>query len=227
MKCGILFSGGKDSTYAAYLTKKHGHTLSCLISIISENPNSYMFHTPSILKVKKQAEVMKIPLIIKNTKGKKESELEDLEIAIKKAKKDFDIQAIVTGALESVYQASRVQRICDRLDIECFNPLWQKNPVEYWDELLENKFEIIVIGVAAEGMNKDWLGAKINKDMLSELKNIERKYRIHLSFEGGEAETFVVDCPLFYKKLKILQGKKIFLKYNGVYVIKKIKLVDK
>ena len=115
MKCGVLFSGGKDSTYAAYLAKKHGNELSCLISIVSENPESYMFHTPSILKVKKQAEVMNIPLLIQKTKGQKEEELKDLEKAIKLAKAKYEIEAIVTGAVESVYQASRIQKICDGL----------------------------------------------------------------------------------------------------------------
>lgn len=87
MKCTVLFSGGKDSTYAAYLAKKNGIEISCLITIISENPESYMFHTPSISQVKKQSEIMNIPLIIQQTKGKKEKELKDLELAIKRAKK--------------------------------------------------------------------------------------------------------------------------------------------
>ena len=96
MKCGVLFSGGKDSTYAAYLAKKYENRISCLISIFSENPESYMFHTPSILKVRKQAEIMNIPLIERKTKGEKEEELLDLMFAIKKAKKEYKIEAIVT-----------------------------------------------------------------------------------------------------------------------------------
>ena len=67
MKLGVLFSGGKDSAYAAWLAKKQGHELACLITIISENKDSYMFHTPSITKTEKQAEVMDISLIISNT----------------------------------------------------------------------------------------------------------------------------------------------------------------
>ena len=63
--------------------------------------------------------------------------------------------------------------------------------------------------------------------MLIKLKEIEKKYRIHLSFEGGEAETFVVDCPLFYKKLRILKSETIFSKHSGIYNIIKIKLVKK
>jgi len=214
MKCGILFSGGKDSTYAAYLTKTSGNEISCLITIISENPESYMFHTPSISKVEKQAKVMNIPLLIQETKGQKEEELKDLEKAIKKAKTEFGIEAVVTGAVASVYQASRIQKICDKLDLECFNPLWQKDPKEYWDELLKNGFEIIITGVSADGLGEEWLGQKIDKRMLNKLKEIAQKFKIHLSFEGGEAETFVLNCPLFSRGLKI-KDKKIFGKNNS------------
>ncbi len=227
MKVAVLFSGGKDSAYAAFLAKQQGHELSCLISIFSENKDSYMFHTPNIEKVKKQAEVMKIPLIIKKTKGEKEKELVDLEKAIAEAVDKYRVKGIVTGAVASVYQASRIQKICDKLDLECFNPLWQKNPEEYWDDLLKNGFEIIITGVSADGLGKEWLGQKIDRKMLNKLKEIEKKFRIHLSFEGGEAETFVVDCPLFYKKLRILRSEKKFSKSSGIYNIIKIALDNK
>jgi len=227
MKCGILFSGGKDSTYATYIVKKSKNEITSLITIISENSESYMFHTPSISKVEKQAEAMRIPLIIQKTKGEKEKELKDLEKVIQKAKTEFGIDAVVTGTVESAYQASRIQKICDKLDLDCFNPLWQKNPEEYWNELLKNKFEIIITGVSAEGLDEKWLGQKINRKILNKLKQIEKKYKIHLSFEGGEAETFVLDCPLFYKKLKILKADKKFSKNNGIYNIIDIELINK
>ena len=79
MKLAVLFSGGKDSTLAAWLAQKEGHELSCLISIISENKHSYMFHTPSIEKTKAQAQAMDIPIIVQETKGEKEEELKDLQ----------------------------------------------------------------------------------------------------------------------------------------------------
>jgi len=227
MKVGVLFSGGKDSAYAAYLAKKHGHTISVLITIDSENKESYMFHTPSIVKVAKQAEAMNIPILIKKTKGVKEEELKDLEYAINKAKDEYKIKGVVTGAVESAYQASRIQKICDKLNLDCFNPLWKKNSEEYWDDLLKNGFEIIITAVAADGMNKEWLGKKIDRSALKKLIEIKRKYRIHLCFEGGEAETFVVDCPLFIKKLDIIKSKINYSKNSGIYDIIKIDLIDK
>ena len=204
MKLAVLFSGGKDSVYSAYLAKKLGNELTCLISIFSENQESYMFHTPSISRVKHQAEVMDIPLLIQKTKGEKEEELKDLEMAIKKAKDKYKIQGIVTGAIRSVYQASRIQKICDKLELECINPLWQKDEFEYLDELIENKFKVIVIGVFAYPLGESWLGREINEEFIEEVKELHKKYKIHPAGEGGEFETFVLNCPLFNKELKVI-----------------------
>ncbi|MCW8965712.1 MAG: diphthine--ammonia ligase [Candidatus Pacearchaeota archaeon] len=207
MRLGLLFSGGKDSTYAGFLANKEGYDLACLISIYSENKDSFMFHTPSIDKTKKQAEVMNIPLIIQETKGKKEDELKDLEKAIRKAKEECDIEGVVTGAIESVYQASRVQKICDKLNLECFNPLWQKDELEYLNELVRERFEVIIVSVAAYPLDKKWLGRKIDKKFISEVRELKDKFKIHPAGEGGEFETFVIDCPLFKRGLKIKDKK--------------------
>ena len=205
----VLFSGGKDSVYAAYLAKKKGHELACLISIFSKNKESYMFHTPSIKKVKQQADVMNIPLIIQKTKGKKEEELKDLEKVIKKAKDRYNIDGVVTGAIESVYQASRIQKICDKLELECFNPLWKKKELKYLNELIKNRFEIIITGVFAYPLDKSWLGRKIDKNFIEEVEELKQKYKIHVAGEGGEFETFVLNCPLFKKKLIVKNFKDI------------------
>lgn len=202
MRVGVLFSGGKDSCYAVYLTKKMDYKVSCLISIESKNKESFMFHTPFIELTKKQADVIGIPIVYVKTEGKKEKELEDLEKAIKIAIKKFKIKGIVSGAIESVYQASRIQKICNKLKIECFNPLWQKNPIEHWNDILRNNFRVVISSVSAEGLDKKWVGVEIDKRNLKELVKLSEKYKFNLNFEGGEAETFVFDGPIFKKKLR-------------------------
>jgi len=203
MRCGILFSGGKDSCYSAYLAKKQGHELACLITLISENPESYMFHTPSIEKTCKQAETMNLPLIACKTKGEKEKELKDLEQAIKKAKQEYKINAIVTGAIHSVYQSSRIQKICDNLGLQCLNPLWHKDEIKYLQELINNKFKVIITGVFAYPLDKSWLGRLIDNKFIDDAKTLKEKYKIHAAGEGGEFETFVLNCPLFERELKV------------------------
>ena len=207
MNCAVLFSGGKDSTYAAYLSKKHDMNLSCLITIISENPESYMFHTPSITKVQKQSEIMNIPLMIQVTKGEKEKELKDLEYVIQKAKTEYEIEGIVTGAVESAYQASRVQKICDTLNLDCFNPLWQKDQFELLDDLIKNHFKIIITGVFAFPLDESWLGKEINQEFIIKVTKLFNTYKINPAGEGGEFETFVLGCPLFSQELRIKDKK--------------------
>ena len=202
MKLGVLFSGGKDSTYAAYLAKKE-YELSCLISVYSVNKESYMFHTPSIKKTEEQAKLIGIPIITWETEGKKEDELKDLEKAIRLAIREYKIEGIITGAIQSVYQSLRIQKICNKLNIECFNPLWLKNEEEYLDEIIENKFKVIITGVFAYPLDEKWLGREIDSDFIREIKELNRKYKLSIIGEGGEFETIVIDCPLFKKPLKL------------------------
>ena len=202
-KCAVLFSGGKDSCLALHMALKEDYDVRCLISLMSENPESFMFHTPSISNVEKQAEVMEIPIITKKTKGKEEIELKDLEEAIKMGMDKYGIEGVVTGAVGSVYQASRVQKICNKLGIECFNPLWQKDQFELLDDLVKSDFEIIITGVFAYPFDKGWLERKIDEGFIKEMKQMWEKYKINPAGEGGEFESFVLDCPLFKKKLRV------------------------
>jgi len=202
-RCAVLFSGGKDSTYAAWLAKKKGYEPICLVSVFSKNHHSFMFHTPNIKLVKSQAKIMNLPLITQKTKGKKEEELRDLEKAIKRAKRRFKIETIVSGALASNYQKSRIENICKNLNLRLISPLWQKDELEYLRELIKNKFKVIITGVFAYPLNEKWLGREIDNKFIEDIKELNKKYKIHPAGEGGEFETFVLDCPLFKHELKV------------------------
>ena len=205
-KLASLFSGGKDSVYAVHMAKKEGYSIECLISIYSENKDSYMFHTPSVEKTKKQAEVMGFPLLVQKTRGEKEVELEDLKKAIIKAKEEYGIEGVITGAIQSVYQASRIQEICHELDLDVFNPLWQKDEDSYLGELIKEKFKIVLVGVFAYPFDSSWLLREIDEKFISEVRDLNQKYKIHVAGEGGEFETFVLNCPLYSRPLEIVSS---------------------
>jgi diphthine-ammonia ligase len=203
MKLAVLFSGGKDSTMSAWLAKKEGYELSCLISINSRNLNSFMFHTPSINCVVTQSKAMGVPLILRDSEGIKEKELEDLRDAISEAIENYEIEGVVTGAVESVYQASCIQKICNELGIECFNPLWQKDQIELLQDLIKEGFDVVISGVFAYPLGEKFLGRKIDGDFIEEMKELNKKYKINPAGEGGEFESFVLNCSLFESRLKI------------------------
>src|SRR3989338_2180036 len=90
MRLAALISGGKDSIYSAYLASKE-HEIAYVISMVSENPESYMFHFPNIYLVKEQARLMGIELLEKKTKGVKEEKLEDIYDVLESIKEGFEI----------------------------------------------------------------------------------------------------------------------------------------
>ena len=226
MRLGVLFSGGKDSTLALqYASEKEEVT--CLITLISENKESYMFHTPNIDVSTLQAEALALPRVAICTKGKKEEELEDLENAIAQAAKEYQIEGVVTGAVESVYQAERVQRICHRLGLWCFNPLWKHDPKKLLEELLEKGFRVIISGVFAYPLDETWLGKQIGSKMIERLIELQGKYGLSPSGEGGEIETTVLDAPLFKKKIEILSSSVEYKGNAGIFTIKQARLVPK
>ena len=208
MKVGVLFSGGKDSTYAAYLARKRGDELVCLITLSPMRSDSYMFHYPNIKWTGMQAEAMRLPQIALETKGVKEEELVDLRKAIETAKRGCSIEGVYTGALASVYQKSRVEKICDELSVKAISPLWQIDPITHLTNIVANGFEVIVTGVAALGLDESWLGRALDKDAIRDLAKLHAKYGVNPGLEGGEGETFVLDCPLFDRRIRVISSKK-------------------
>ena len=200
MKLAALVSGGKDSFYALFKKEKD---IVCLLSMKSENPDSYMFHTPNIHLVDLQAQEMDLPVIWGHTKGEKEKELKELKELIKKAISDYKIEGIVTGALHSQYQKERIEKICDELNLEMVSPLWGMDQEQEMRELIKEGFEIIFTKVAAFGLDKSWLGKIITSKDVDKLVELHKKYKINIAGEGGEFESLVLNCPLFKKRIKI------------------------
>ena len=225
MKLAALISGGKDSIYAMHLASKENEVV-CFLTIESENPESYMFHTPNISLTTLQSEAIGIPILIGKTKGEKEEELKDLFELIKKAKQEYQIEGIITGAIASVYQASRIQKICDELNLKCVNPLWDINQEQLLRDLLKQGFKTIIVGTFAEGLGENILGKELNEETISILMEAHRKYKIHPAGEGGEIETLVLEGPCFKKKIVIKESERKIDKDTTLLIIKKAELTE-
>ncbi len=209
-----LYSGGKDSTLAVHKMSEQGKPIELLISSISDNEFSYMFHKPNIKYTELQAQAMGIKHVFFTTKGEKEKELADLENALVKNK----VTELVTGAVASTYQRDRINVICKKLGIVHHAPLWNIEPLVELNELAE-KFDVIVTRVAAEGFDETILGKRLDKKMIEKLLQLNKKYRTHMLFEGGEAESFVLDAPLFKKKIIIRKSHSEWQGSVGTFVI--------
>lgn len=220
MKLAVLYSGGKDSTYALLKAKKENEIV-CLLNVKSKNNESYMFQSAANNILEFQSSALEIPLLQKETLGEKELELEDLKKLIEEAKERYKIEGLVTGTIKSVYQSSRIQKICNDLDLWCFNPLWQIDEEEYLEELFENNFEVIIVGIAAYPLTKDFLGKKLDRKLANKLKELN----VSQIGEGGEFESFVINSPVHKRKLEIIDSDNNMTGENsGELVIKEVKL---
>jgi ABC transporter with metal-binding/Fe-S-binding domain ATP-binding protein len=228
MMIASLFSGGKDSVYAMYkLQKEQGHEITVLVTVISDNPESYMYHVPNIEHTELQAEALGIPIIIKHSKGEKEIELEDLKLGLQEAIDAYGIEGAVNGAIFSNYQRRRVDDICAELGIESFSPLWKQRPQDILTEMVNEGFKVIMSAVAAGGLGPEWLGVEITPKVIDQLSELHETCYVCTGGEGGEFETFVLDGPSFKRRLVIEEAERIWNRDSGIFKINRVRLKGK
>jgi len=156
-----------------------------------------------------------------------EAEVADLSRAISRGVEEHGIEGVVTGAIHSVYQTTRVQRVCHDLDLWCFNPLWQRDQAEHLLEVVSSGFSFIISGIAADPLGREWLGRLMDGQAVEELLALAEKARINPSGEGGEYETFVLDAPFFRKRIEVLRASREYHEHHGIYRIDDARLVAK
>ena len=210
-----LFSGGKDSSWALYRALEEGLDVQRLVTV-HPTGDSYMYHIPATSLATLAAESIGIELVdvepedfgaddAVDSGQQGDAELEPLEAALQELDGDLDggIAGITAGAVESEYQTSRIQAMCDRLDADLFAPLWQEDPRALADAMLAAGFEIKIIQVAAYGLDESWLGRTLDEAALDELAALNEEYGVHVLGEGGEFETLVTDGPHMDRPIRL------------------------
>jgi ABC transporter with metal-binding/Fe-S-binding domain ATP-binding protein len=220
MKLACFFSGGKDSTYAIHLAKKQGHDVVCLLSIFAKSEESHLLHYPNLRWTKLQSESMNIPqLTIISNSNETNDELIVMEKLLQNAKEQFQIDGLVHGGIKSKFQKEKFETLCLKLNLVSIAPLWETNPKEYMNQLLDSNFHFMMVTVSSDGLDEQWLGKLITQSDIEVLNNLSDKFGFNLNFEGGESETFVINCPLFSYPIKINKFTKNWDGYRGRFEI--------
>lgn len=199
MRVAVLFSGGKDSVFAAFCCQSMGWDV--VLLTIEPSEHSTMFHHPNVKWCKRQAQEM--GLEIRMVKAGGASEAAELE-AVKKELAVLKVDGVVAGAIESEYQKERVDRIAHELGIRSFAPIWRAGEALLQEQV--RYFETYIVAVAAEGLSEGMLTRKFDADFVRYLKGLKPAVSPHL--EGGEGETFVANAPFFRQGLKVNEWKR-------------------
>ena len=222
MRVASLISGGKDSLYSTYIATQYGWDVTHAVTIKPKRL-SWMYHTENVHLANFIAESMGLPLVERHTDARKEHELDELESALR----SIDIDGVVSGAIASEYQRTRIEKVCHKLGIKSFTPLWHKKEDMLLREMAKARFRTVIVAVAAEGLGREWLGREIDIDCIEELERLREKYGINISGEGGEYETLVLDCPVYGKKLSIEDAEEEWDGGRGVLDIKSVRMESK
>lgn len=220
MKLAALFSGGKDSTYSIYKAIRMGHDVKCLITIKPTSEESHLLHYPNVQSTTVQAQSMKLPQIMVGVDS--ENPIEEtlvIKSALSDAKSRYEIEGIVHGGILSKFQKERFESVANDLGLLVVAPIWKQDQKQYMEDLIDSGFEFIITAVSCDGLDESWLGRKITRNDLATLQLLSKKYQFNLSFEGGEAETFVTNCPLFAWPIKITKSEKKWDGYRGRFEI--------
>jgi len=220
LNLAALFSGGKDSTFAIYKAQSEGHNIKCAVTIFPKSDESKLLHHPNIWITTLQTKSMNMPhLFCHTTSNVTDDEKQGIEKLLTDAQTKFNVEGLVHGGILSEFQKNIFKNICTKLDLKMISPLWKTNQKEYMNNLLESRFRFMITSVSSAGLDKSWLGKEITKEDIDKLEKLAEKHGFNLSFEGGEAETLVLDCPLFSSPIRIIKSQKIWDGYRGRFEI--------
>ncbi|XP_055641894.1 uncharacterized protein LOC129778808 isoform X2 [Toxorhynchites rutilus septentrionalis] len=217
MRVVALVSGGKDSTYNMMQVTAEGHQVIALANLHPQDKDeldSYMYQTVGHQGIEKLAQAMELPLYRKITIGNsinkkknyeptEDDEVEDLYELLHQIKEEQNVEAVAVGAILSDYQRVRVENVCHRLNLISLAYLWQRDQTELLQEMIDCQVHAIIIKVAALGLIPDRHLGKSLKEMQPHLLNMKEKYGLNVCGEGGEYETFTLDCPLFKRRIVV------------------------
>lgn len=205
----VSWSGGKDSCLACYKAIKMGYKISHLMNFITAEYQRVALHGIRKELIQKQAESIGLPLVQKEVISGPESNYEMVFKETIRVLLPGGIKGLVCGDIYLQEHKQWLEARCAELGIELVEPLWGMRTEDIMDEFLNAGFQSLLVSARPEserpqtGLPKEWIGKIIDRDFVQYLK--KHKPYIDLCGEGGEYHTFVINGPLFKKKIEIKQ----------------------
>lgn len=225
MRVCCLFSGGKDSSYSLHKMLLSGFEVPVLLTMRSADPDSWLYQTPGMEASHLFQELTGIETRIVDSPPDKEEEKEALTKALEELKEEFGLDAICAGALLSDYQRMIFTHAATDAGLISYAPIWRKDGKEYMKNLSDFGFKFMLLSYASEGFDPSDLGKVIDEKGLERFFSIAEKWGSHPAFEGGEAETLVLEAPLYRKRLKVSGEIEEEGPYRARFKIKEMSLV--
>lgn len=205
-----LYSGGKDSYLAVSEAERSGYDVGRLVTVDAPQ-GSYLYHVPTTDAAEIAAGVMgreHVPLNLEavaadTSEAAARSEVRPLAGWLGAVEgTPAQPTALVSGVVASRYQYELLASLCADFDLDLVTPLWDRRPEWILEQVRDRPLAVDVVGVAAEGLGRDWLGRRLDARAVAELESLADRHGLHPAGEGGEFETLVVDAPAFASPIR-------------------------
>ncbi|MBI2144719.1 diphthine--ammonia ligase [Candidatus Woesearchaeota archaeon] len=233
MNVAVMYSGGKDSNYAVQFALEKGWTVKYLLSVKPTRTDCFLFHFATVEHTPLQAEALGLKHYLLScdvADPVKEAAIVEKFVAERQKSRDEKVDAVLLGG--TGLQATQIRSIQEALrpyGIEVFAAHSGLDHFEVLKQMVEKGYDILITQVASEGLPQ-WLGKRITRDNIAKLEADSVKYGFHVGGEGGYYDSFVVDSPMFKKRIviaadgaeKLMDGA-----YLGHIIIKNLVLAKK
>jgi predicted ATP pyrophosphatase (TIGR00289 family) len=190
-----------------------GYRLRSLITVLPEDPESLLYHTHNVHHVQQIARALEVDWRpVRAPVGDEEGALAD-------ALGQLRAPTVVTGGIASTFQRTRFGRIAAAVGAQVYAPLWALAAPQVYQELQSRHIDAVVVAVAAHGLDREWLGKHLTPATVAELLARAGRYGFDPTGEGGDLDTFVLDAPLYRRRLHILAAHKEWLGDRGTLQI--------
>lgn len=176
------------------------------MNFISEDVGRCMSHGLDSKLIRAQAQAIEIPVIQRKVTW--DTYEREFKKAIRELKQ-VGVKGAVFGDIDLQEHRGWADRVCKEIEIEPIEPLWGADPERILTDFINEGFEAIVVRVKADLSGEEWLGRKINESFVKELRERKNKSNFHLLGEAGEYHTFVINGPLFKRRIKIFDSTKV------------------
>ena len=206
----VSWSGGKDSCLACYVALSNGYEISHLVNFISDEYRRVRFHGTEAELIRLQSKSLNIPLVQKETS--RDGYEQDFKDAIRDLIQE-GIEGMVFGDIDIQENRDWVERVCKDVGIKAKEPLWGRDREGLLRGFISAGFEAVIVSAKAGLFGYEWVGHKVDTDFLCYLK----ENNIDICGENGEYHTFVIDGPLFKKRIHITNSKPV--KRDGYWLL--------
>ncbi|KAF5401002.1 Diphthine--ammonia ligase [Paragonimus heterotremus] len=234
-----LISGGKDSIFSIMECVVHGYRLEAVVNLsptfedsCAVELDSYMYQSVASEGIPFIAQALEVPLYQFPITGKPtcqalhystsiglHDEVEDLFIALSQVIAERPtIRYVSSGAILSDYQRIRVEHVASRLSLQSLAFLWRRPTDILIREMIAASVDAVIVKIASFGLRPtQHLGAHLSVILL-QLEELSRQPgALNVCGEGGEYESFTLDCPLFRRRIRIRSPPRTVLQSDDAF----------